>query len=53
MTTLRAIAARFFPAAPRFDTVAIGDMTDSQLSRAGLSRAGMLHHTFSGLTTCG
>ena len=53
MTAFRAFAARFLPAAPRFNDIAIGQMTDSQLRRAGLSKAAMLHRAFSGLCTCG
>ncbi|MDQ2091322.1 hypothetical protein [Marimonas arenosa] len=52
MTRIRAFAARFLPA-PRFSDIAIGEMTDIQLRRAGLSKAEVLHRTFSGLTTCG
>ena len=53
MTSLRAFAARFLPGTRSFNDVAIGNMTDSQLRRAGLSKAEMLHRTFSGLSTCG
>lgn len=53
MTLFRAFAARIFPVAPRFTDIAIGDLTDSQLRRAGLNKAEVLHRTFSGLSTCG
>ena len=53
MTNIRAFAARLFPAKSRFSDIAIGEMTDSQLRRSGLSKAEMLHRTFSGLSTCG
>ena len=53
MTNFRAFTARLFPATRRFSDIAVGEMTDSQLRRAGLSKAEMLHRTFSGLSTCG
>lgn len=52
MTRIRAFAARLFTSRPRFSDVAIGDMTDSQMRRTGLSKAEVLHRTFSGLSTC-
>ena len=53
MNMFRALTSLFAPAAPRFSDVALGNLTDTQLRRAGLSKAEMLHNTFSGLTTCG
>ena len=53
MTTLRTFAARFLPGTRDFTAVAVGNMTDMQMQRAGLSKAEMLHRTFSGLSTCG
>ena len=53
MTKFRAIAARIFQVAPRFSDIAVGEMTDSQLRRSGLSKAELLHRTFSGLSTIG
>ncbi len=53
MTIIRALLGRFRPAAPALGTIAIGNMTDVQLRRTGLSKAEMLHRTFSGLMTCG
>ena len=52
MTAIRALFARLLPAAPQYADIAVGNMTDSHLGRTGLSKAEILHRTFSGLSTC-
>jgi len=52
MTAIRALFARLLPAAPQYADIAVGNMTDSHLRRTGLSKAEILHRTFSGLSTC-
>ena len=52
MTAIRALFARLLPAAPHYTDIAVGNMTDSHLRRTGLSKAEILHRTFSGLSTC-
>lgn len=53
MTKFRAFAAFFMPSTPRFTDIAIGEMTDSQLRRAGISKSELLHVKFSGLSSYG
>lgn len=52
MTFFRAIVTLFSTPQRDFSDVAIGTMTDTQMRRTGLSKAEVLHRTFSGLSTC-
>lgn len=52
MNLFLAITARLFPVTHRFSSIAIGNLTDTQMRRSGLTKAAALHRTFSGLTTC-
>jgi hypothetical protein len=52
MKTLSQIASRLFSTKTDYDAIAIGQMTDIQMHRAGVSKAVFLHQTFSGLSTC-
>lgn len=51
MSIFRTLIARVRPASTHAFDIAVSDMTDSQLRRSGLSKAEMLHRTFSGLST--
>ena len=49
MTRILQFAVASLVALPRYNDIAVGNMTDSQLRRSGQTKAQILHRTFSGL----